>query len=162
MAYQMNPYQQVIPQLTNPINPSQAIPQVSQPPSNQLPTVGVFWVQGLAGAQGYQVDTANTEVYLRDSNDNDILYVKTTDQFGRPTKLKKYRMQEEEIEDTSASNTANFVTVEQLNDILDEKFDKLAKSFNKAQQHTSGGKRNNGSKRQNKPRYEEDDYDDAE
>lgn len=116
-------------------------------------------MQGLAGAQGYQVNAANTEVYLRDSNDSDILYVKTTDQFGRPNTLKKYRMQEEVIEDPSASNTANFVTVDQLNDILDEKFDKLAKSFNKPQ-HTPGGKRNNGSKRQNRPRYEED-YDDA-
>ena len=160
MAYQQNPYQQVIPQLTNPVNQSQVIPQVPQTSSNQLPTVGVFWVQGLAGAQGFQVNAANTEVYLRDSNDNNILYIKTTDQFGRPNSLEKYHMTKEMIEDPSVSNAANFVTVEQLNNILDEKFDKLAKSFNKPQQN-QGGKRNNGSKRQNRPRYEED-YDDAE
>lgn len=122
--------------------------------------MGVFWVQGLAGAQGYQVNTANTEVYLRDSNDSDILYVKTTDQFGRPNTLKKYRMTEEVIEDGTIPNTSNFVTVDQLNDILDEKLDKLAAKFNKPPQN-QGGKRNNGSRRQNRPRYEED-YDDAE
>ena len=125
---------------------------------NQLPTVGVFWVQGLEGAKGYQVNTANTEVYLRDSEDNDILYVKTTDQFGRPNSLKMYRLAEETIQDTAVQNTSNFVTVDQLNDILDEKLDKLAAKFNKPQQQNHNGKRNNGSRRNRK--YEEDEYDD--
>lgn len=124
---------------------------------NQLPTVGVFWVQGLEGAKGYQVNTANTEVYLRDSEDNDILYVKTTDQFGRPNSLKMYRLNEEVIADPAIVNTSNFVTVDQLNDILDEKLEKLAQKFNKPQNHNNG-KRNNGSRRNR--RYEEDEYDD--
>ena len=158
MAIQ-TPYQQ-IPPIPNQYN-NQVIPQI-QPQQqmqqfNQLPTVGVFWVQGLEGAKGYQVNTANTEVYLRDSEDNDILYVKTTDQFGRPNSLKMYRLNEEVIADPAIVNTSNFVTVDQLNDILDEKLEKLAQKFNKPQNHNNG-KRNNGSRRNR--RYEEDEYDD--
>ena len=160
MAYQQNPYQQMPQQFTQPVQ--QVIPQIQQTQySSQLPTVGVFWVPGLAGAQGFN-QTANTEAYLRDFNDPQVLFIKTTDQFGRISSLEKYRMVKEEIEETPAVvSTDKFVTVDQLNDILDEKLGKLASKFDKPQQ-TPGGKRNNGSKRQNKPRHEEDDYDDAE
>ena len=158
MAYQQNPYQQMPQQFTQ-----QIIPQIQQPTaqySSQLPTVGVFWVPGLAGAQGFN-QTANTEAYLRDFNDPQVLFIKTTDQFGRISSLEKYRMVKEEIEETPAVvSTDKFVTVDQLNDILDEKLGKLASKFDKPQQ-TPGGKRNNGSKR-NKPRYDEEDNDDAE
>ena len=154
------PYQQVIPQIVQPQQYQQILPQPTQQQQFNLPTVGVFWVQGLEGAKGYQVNTANTEVYLRDSEDNDILYVKTTDQFGRPNSLKMYRLNEETIQDATIQNTSNFVTVDQLNDILDEKLDKLAAKFNKPQQNHNG-KRNNGSRRNR--RYEEDeDYDETE
>jgi hypothetical protein len=70
-------------------------------------------------------------------------------------------MVKEEIEEAPAVvNTDKFVTVDQLNDILDEKLDRLASRFDRSQQ-TPGGKRNNGSKR-NKPRYDEEDDNNAE
>ena len=49
-------------------------------------------MQGLEGAKAYQVNTSNAEVYLRDSDDSDILYIKTTDQYGRPNTLRMFRL----------------------------------------------------------------------
>ena len=115
-------------------------------------------MQGLEGAKAYQVNTSNAEVYLRDSDDSDILYIKTTDQYGRPNTLRMFRLTEEEIQDSPFPDASKYVTVDQLNDILDDKFDQLVKKLNRPQ-NQSGGKRNNGSKRNNR-RYEEDEYDD--
>jgi hypothetical protein len=128
------------------------MPQVQQQQQqySNLPTVGVYYTQGLEGAKGFQINLANTEAYLRDVEADDILYIKTTDQFGRPNSLKRYRLVEEEIQDNTMQNTSNFVTVDQLNDILDDKLDKLAEKFNKPRNN-----RNNGSRRNNR----RDDYD---
>ena len=140
------------------------MPQQSQPQqsSDALPNVGVFWVQGLAGAKGFQSDVPNADIYLRDAEDKEIMYIKTTDQFARPNGLRMFRLTEEEIQDPSIPNTANFVTVDQLNEILDTKLDKLIEKFNKPQNNNRKGNRNNGSRRNNRRYDEEDDYDEAE
>ena len=127
------------------------VQQTQQPQYSNLPTIGVFYTQGLEGAKGFQINLANAEAYLRDAEDNEILYIKTTDQYGRPKSLERYRLIKEEIKDNSTQNISNFVTVDQLNDILDEKLDKLAEKFNKPKNN-----RNNGSRRNNR----RDDYDD--
>lgn len=126
------------------------VQQTQQPQYSNLPTVGVYYTQGLEGAKGFQFNIPNAEVYLRDTEDNHVLYIKTTDQYGRPNSLKRYRLSEEDIQDNSMQNASNFVTVDQLNDILDDKLDKLAEKFNKPKSN-----RNNGSRRNNR----RDDYD---
>lgn len=158
------PYQQVIPQIVQPQQYPQILPQPTQQQfqrSNTAPNVGVYWVQGLAGAKGFQSETPNADIYLRDAEDMEIMYIKTTDQFGRPNGLERYRMVKEPINDSSNTDNSNFVTVDQLNDILDSKFEKLVEKLNKPQNNHKGN-RNNGSRRNNR-RYEEDeDYDETE
>lgn len=134
-APQYNQQQQIIPALQQPqLNP------------NQLPSVGVYWVQGLEGAKGYQLPTANTSVYLRDSDDNSMLYIKSTDASGRPGSLQAYKLQEVPIEPHTTNEDKNYITADILDEMLD---DKLEKMFRKYSNNNQGGKRNNGSKRNN-------------
>lgn len=114
-------------------------------------------MQGVEGAKGFQVNTPNTETYLRDVENEDILYIKSTDQFGRPNKLVRRSLGKEEIINSSANtiDTSDFVTTKQLNDILDEK---LAVFVDKLQPKHQGGNRNNGSRRNRQNRPQEDTY----
>ena len=89
------------------------------------------------------------------------MYIKTTDQFGRPNGLERYRMVKEPINDLSNTDNSNFVTVDQLNDILDSKFEKLVEKINKPQNNHKGN-RNNGSRRNNRKYEEDEDYDETE
>lgn len=123
MAY--TPYQ---PGYNNQLATPQVIPQIQQVPlqqsqSSNLPTVGVYWVQGLEGAKGYQVNVPNTEVYLRDAEDNKTMYIKTTDSMGRPMSLKRYRMEEDPIQEFQSQDTSNFVTRDELKSTLKEMFE---------------------------------------
>ena len=120
---QPNQYRQLIPGIQD----QMSLMNPFQQQQTQLATVGVFWVQGLEGAKAYQVNTSNAEVYLRDSDDSDILYIKTTDQYGRPNTLRMFRLTEEEIQDSPFPDASKYVTVDQINDILDDKFDQLLK-----------------------------------
>ena len=159
------PYQQIIPQIPQAPQPQQYVNQYPAQQqfqrSNIAPNVGVYWVQGLAGAKGFQSETPNADIYLRDAEDMEIMYIKTTDQFGRPNGLERYRMVKEPINETPNMDNSNFVTVDQLNDILDSKFEKLAEKLNKPQ-NNHNGKRNNGSRRNNRKYEEDEDYDETE
>lgn len=124
MAY--TPYQ---PGYNNQLVTPQIIPQIQQPvqpQSNNLPTVGVYWVQGLEGAKGYQVNVPNTEVYLRDAEDNKVMYIKTTDSMGRPMSLTRYRMEEDPIQEfqSPAMDMSNYVTKDELTSTLEDMFQK--------------------------------------
>ena len=73
--------------IQQPLNqkPPMQIPQnLSQPSINQ----GFVWVQGEAGAKAYPVAAGNS-VLLMDS-ENPVLYMKSTDQSGRPLPIEIY------------------------------------------------------------------------
>ena len=143
MAIQTNQY---IPGITNQQTIPQVIPQVQpqyqyQQQQSNMPTVGVYWVQGLEGAKGYQVNIPNTEVYLRDVEENNTIYIKTTDSMGRPTSLKRYRLEEDPIQELQPQSidTSNFVTKDELEEMF-QKYMPQNKPRNR--NHNKGGGNN--------------------
>ena len=139
-GYTVQPWQQpAAPQVIPQIQPVQTV----QSQSNNLPTVGVYWVQGLEGAKGYQVNVPNTEVYLRDAEDNKTMYIKTTDSMGRPMSLKRYKMEEDPIQEFQSQDTSNFVTRDELKSTLKDMFEEyMPKNQNKPprnRNHNKGG-----------------------
>ena len=96
--------------------------------TSNTPTVGVFWVQGLEGAKGYQVNVPNAEVYLRDAEDNKILYIKATDSTGRPMSLTRYILEEDPIEELQPQSidTSNFVTKDELEAMFQKYMPKIS------------------------------------
>lgn len=102
--------QQQVQQPTQQITPQ----QVQQ---NVIPMV---YVNGLVGAKSYWMGT-NQIAYLRDSEDDTILYEKKTDNVGK-FYLKAYKLTEMELD-----NNGGFTTGKQANDlqILNAKIDKI-------------------------------------
>ena len=76
---------------------------------------GIVWVQGIEGAKAYPV-ASGSSVLLMDSEDN-VFYIKTTDQSGMPSPLRifDYTERKDNKIDTSA-----FVTREELEQRLSE------------------------------------------
>mgnify|MGYP006908841064 CR=1 FL=1 len=59
-------------------------------------------MQGVEGAKGFQVNTPNTETYLRDVENEDVLYIKSTDQSGMPLPLRVFDYTERSQTHTNA------------------------------------------------------------
>ena len=81
-------------------------------------------MQGLGGAKAFQTTVSNAETYMRDAEDTSILYTKTTDAYGRPTSLKRYKLEEYPIEEEKPFDSSNFVTHDELMSTLDSMFKK--------------------------------------
>lgn len=81
-------------------------------------------MQGLGGAKAFQTTVSNAETYMRDAEDPTILYTKTTDAYGRPTSLKRYKLEEYPIEEEKPFDSSNFVTHDELMTTLDSMFKK--------------------------------------
>lgn len=60
------------------------------------------------------------EVYIRDTTDPEVLYIKTNDNTGRLASFKKYSLQEEEMDD----QTNEYVTKQELTATLEAMFKK--------------------------------------
>jgi hypothetical protein len=81
------------------------------------PITNMEWVNGDIGASAYLVQGYNSAVALFDSETNDTMYIKSTDNTGRPS-LKKYKIIEE-IESTSSSpDLSEYVKKTELQDLL--------------------------------------------
>lgn len=97
------------------------------PPPAQQPNNGIVWVQGENAAKSYPV-APNTTIMLLDS-ESSTFYLKTSDASGMPLPLRvfdyKERTQNPSALPTDATQTAlavdlsNYVTYDQLNEILD-------------------------------------------
>ena len=72
--------------------------QYVQPVQNIIP---MTYVNGLEGAKAYWMGT-NAIAYLRDNNDDSILYEKRTDNFGK-YQMKAYKLTEMQVD--NATNT---------------------------------------------------------
>ena len=100
--------------------------QVQQPTQQITPqqvqqnVIPMVYVNGLVGAKSYWMGT-NQIAYLRDSEDDTILYEKKTDNVGK-FYLKAYKLTEMELD-----NNGGFTTGKQANDlqILNAKIDKI-------------------------------------
>lgn len=113
-------------------------------------------MQGLEGAKGFQMTTANTSVYLRDSDDQEMLYIKSTDANGRPGILQAYHLDEVRIDNQTEEN--DYITADILDQVLDEKLEKMFKRY------MGGNKNQNQNRNRNKNRNNrvEEEYDDTE
>ena len=70
--------------MTNPLYYNQpVIPQNLTQPAQQ--PKGLTWVNGEAGANGFFVTASNSPVVLFDA-DNPVIYIKSVDNYGRPTR----------------------------------------------------------------------------
>lgn len=144
---------QYVPPIFQPnVNPTQTGMVVKN--QNGLPGIGVYWVQGPEGAKGYYFNTPNTETYLRDSENTDILYIKSTDALGRPQSLQTYRLTQidiSELEQKPVVNNSQYVTIDQFEE-LSNKIDKLSNQL-------SNRNNNRRKKRPQQNQVEEAQYD---
>lgn len=82
-----------------------AVPlQQPQPSNQQGNTSGFVWVQGEAGAKAYPVAAGNS-VLLMDS-ENPVLYLKSTDAYGKPLPMEIYDLVKREPIDSSPAYRA--------------------------------------------------------
>lgn len=93
---QMQQQNQQAAQMQQPVNyNTQQMPQMQQPvsyhgvPQGQQIDNGFVWVQGEAGMKAYLV-AAGRSVVLRDSDNQDILCIKTTDPNGKPLPIEMF------------------------------------------------------------------------
>lgn len=101
----------------------------------------MFWAQGLEGARNYRINSANSEVFLRDVTNPDVLYLKTTDQFGNEKSFVRYNLPDPEPVNASCTlDTSEFVTKKELTDMLDGMFQKY---MPQSQQNKPPRQRNN-------------------
>lgn len=101
--------------------------QNSQPAVQQQPSNGIVWVQGENAAKSYPV-APNTTVMLLDS-ESSTFYLKTSDASGMPLPLRVFDYKERTQNGSNlptnapqgglAVDLSNYVTYDQLNEILD-------------------------------------------
>lgn len=124
-----NPYASLMPQnqyYNQPMN-QQLFPQ--EPPKN------LIRVNGVDGAKAYQMP-ANSTVALFDNN-NDIMYVKTTDGAGFPS-VRSFRF-EEITQETKQQEKADYISREEFEEFKKE-------LINNGKQSISRSKSNNADK----------------
>jgi hypothetical protein len=128
------PYQPNFNNQYNPYNPMiQPNPASSMYNATQTMGPQLTFVNGLDSAKAFPTQP-NSRVALFDEND-DIMYIKTTDASNFPT-IKRYRFIEEKESAKSPSET--YVTIEEFNQFKEE--------IMNAQQSISAGKPNSNSK----------------
>ena len=99
-----------------PVTYPQAQP-MSYPQYQQMQSTGINWVQGIEGAKAYPV-APNANVMLMDSG-SDTFYIKGADATGRPTiSVYDYKERKAGNDTTTDTNTAHFVTKDELTAIL--------------------------------------------
>ncbi len=130
-----------------------AIP-VQQPTVNNNP--GMIWVDGEVGAKAYQIPVGVTgPVALWDTNDQ-IIYLKSVNQFGMPNPLQKIKYQMEETPllqsgQMSGSATASGTGSVAENYVTKEDFDALKNEIREMiKQNQYSDKRNGNQFAQNK------------
>lgn len=82
---------------------------------------GINWVQGIEGAKAYQL-MPNSNIMLMDSENDGIFYIKVADNVGMCT-LRTFKY--EELTNVCRNNTldtSQFITRDELNSILDKRF----------------------------------------
>lgn len=110
-----------------PQQPQQLPPNIgAMPPTGGPQNSGIIWVSGKGEADGYLV-APNSAVALWDAN-NPVIYLRQADSTGKPS-TKVYDL----VERTDASPTpqvdlSRYVTIDQLEDILAERFKRPAKA----------------------------------
>lgn len=111
-------------------------PQLQQPIVNAGPVMA--WTQGgINGAKSYPTPP-NSRVYLFDSED-ECFYVKVTDELGRISSFRKFdyseALIEEEPNNQTVSNSNNYVTRDEIKDIIKEALEEQRSTYRKGGYH---------------------------
>ena len=131
-GYDQQNYRQ--PQMNYQQNYQQPSYQMSPQLQPQMQNQSIIWVQGEAGAKAYPV-AAGQSVLLMDSEDA-VLYVKSTDQTGRPLPMESYDLVKREtvvnmpqISQKSHGQEKEYVTMSDLEGKIN---DMVTKAVSKA------------------------------
>ena len=119
-----------------------AIPPQPQPGSN-----GIIWVPGEAGAKAF-LTAPGTSALLMDS-ENNTFYIKASDQSGMPLPLRIFdytertavsgnAVQKAEHQQAEQMDFSNFITREELENILAERFKRPAKAVKPKEEPDNG------------------------
>lgn len=156
VGYQPGYYQPQIPNQMGQFSQAQIQPQMPQQPQimTQIPQTpinqgisnnqgnGIIWVPGYAAAAEYLV-AANNAVALWDSN-NPYVYLKQADSTGKPT-LKVYELverdpnqQQNRTSEIQLPDLSQFITRDELEDILTDRFKRTVKPQTKKEDKEDG------------------------
>ena len=96
-------------------------PMYQQPVQQTQSIIPMAYVNGLEGAKAYWMGT-NQIAYLRDNNDDTLMYEKRTDNFGK-YQMKAYKLTELKVD--SSTNTFKQPNSEEGINILNSKLDAI-------------------------------------
>lgn len=104
--------------------PGQSYPNAIQPSyPSRISQNGITWVQGIEGAKAFQL-MPNSNALLMDSENDGIFYIKVCDNVGMCS-LRTFKYEETTGFSKNNGNfidTSQFITRDELNSILDDKF----------------------------------------
>lgn len=135
-AFYQNPMTAIPPNATVPMQ----TPTMQQQPQQTTPNTNMIWVQGIEGAKAFS-QVPGTRVVLMDSEDQ-CFYIKEVDSSGIPKPLRAFDFTERKIVEPQFNNASNFVTADQLNDILDEKLSALVNTLQQRPSYQKKGGNN--------------------
>lgn len=93
-------------------------PQPSLYPTKTIDTNNnILWVDGEVGAKAYPLYGINNGVILMDREEEDVIYIKTTDSQGRPG-TQRYRIIPEQKQETQSLKLDEYVRKDELQDML--------------------------------------------
>ena len=99
-------------------NLSQTMPQQTQQAQQQA-TSNIVWCQGEAGAKSYAVGAGQT-VWMIDSENEGVFYIKTVDASGMPMPLRIFDFKERQAVAKNATTTSDYVTRDEFEKRLAE------------------------------------------
>lgn len=77
----------------------------------------VLWVDGEVGAKAYPLYGFNSGVILMDREEEDVVYIKTTDSQGRPT-TQRYKLIPEQKQEKQQIKLEEYVRKDELQDLI--------------------------------------------
>jgi hypothetical protein len=93
-------------------------PQPSLYPTKTIDTNNnILWVDGEVGAKAYPLYGINNGVILMDREEEDVIYIKTTDSQGRPS-TQRYKLIPEQKQEMQPLKLEEYVRKDELQDML--------------------------------------------
>jgi hypothetical protein len=77
----------------------------------------ILWVDGEVGAKAYPLYGFNSGVILMDREEEDVVYIKTTDSQGRPT-TQRYKLIPEQKQEAQPLKLEEYVRKDELQDLI--------------------------------------------
>lgn len=77
----------------------------------------ILWVDGEVGAKAYPLYGFNSGVILMDREEEDVVYIKTTDSQGRPT-TQRYKLIPEQKQEAQPLKLEDYVRKDELQDLI--------------------------------------------